>query len=228
MAVAISPFVILLGYIIFNSPLAAPLYRSLAERHFKKKKYLPAAKLYQKLHHFQEHLEGLVYAKKAALAYEMAGSIQEALESYRRAQDWPKVGQLLVELGKIEQARELYREQGLHQRLALLYEQENQYLEAGQIYLFELKSLHKANSCLRRACDSSDPERRLQAHLHLSQVHLGLKRLSEARAEFELADREINSSPQFQEFPDLLQLRAQVQLQVERQLSQANQDVDAT
>lgn len=212
---SIVPFTLFLIYVILNSPVATPILRIWAEQAFKNKNYRRAAPLYKKLDFFQAQLEGDIYLKKSALAYELAGSIQEALEAYRKAQEWPKVGQLLTELGKIEQAKEVYLENGLFQRLALLYEQEKNYLAAGKIYADQLQARHKAELALRRALDDSNPEVFLEARLLLVLLYVHMERFDEAQEQFQAANAVLESSVQYQEFPILIRLRDKAQFMLQ-------------
>lgn len=204
------PFLAFVGYVVLNSPLATPLVRWRAENAFRKQNYALAAKLYTQLQHWQEHLEGHVYARKAAQSLEMAGSLREALEHYRLAEDWPKVGQLLQETGQMAEAKAVYLEHQLFARLVLCYEQENAFLQAGLLYEQELDKRHKAEQSYKKALNDKDPEVRLSAQLHLVRLYLATERAEEARSLFAEVDQEMNSSAQFQEFPELQALRARV------------------
>lgn len=201
-------------YIVVNSPIFAPVFRILAAQAMKHKKYAWAAKFYSKLHFFQHEIEGLKYAKLAAQAYEFNGDLRKAQESYREAEEWPKLGQMLIEAGKMEQAKELFLEQQLFSRLAQVYELEEDDYQAAQVYHFQLNNLHKAESAYRRAMRASDTEVRLSAQLQLARLYHQRQRRKEAQALLQESLDEINSSPQFQEFPELLKIRDQVMLQL--------------
>lgn len=204
------PVGIFAAYVVLNSPLATPLVRWRAEKAFRKQNYALAAKLYTQLQHWQEHLEGHVYARKAAQSLEMAGSLREALEHYRLAEDWPKVGQLLQETGQLEEAKAVYREHQLFARLVLCYELENDFLQAGLLYEQELDKRHKAEQNYKKALNDKDPEVRLSAQLYLVRLYLATERAEEARSLFAQVDQEMNSSVQFQEFPELQVLRTTI------------------
>lgn len=204
------PFLAFVGYIAFNSPLSAPLVRRRADKAFRKQNYALAARLYTTLQDWQEHLEGNIYARKAAQSLEMIGSLREAIEHYRRAEDWAKVGQLLQETGQHEEAKQVYLAHQLFARLVLCYEQENNFLAAGRLYEEVLDKRHRAEQSYKKALSDRNPEVRLSAQLYLVRIYQTSERLSEAQALFAQVEQEMDSSAQFQEFPDLQALRARI------------------
>ncbi|MEZ0373131.1 MAG: hypothetical protein ACAI44_28830 [Candidatus Sericytochromatia bacterium] len=199
-----------IAYILFNSPVGAPVYRRMADKAFQKKQYTRAANLYAKLHDLQVLLEGNVYARKAAQCHEFSGNLQEAQIWYEKADDWAKVGQLLMEAGAIERAIEVFRDHDLPSRLAMCYEQLQDHLNAGQIYEFELNNPHKAEVIYKKAVASKDKETSLLGKLMLARVYHRLTRSEEALSTLAEVSREIDSSAQYQEFPDLLDLQQRV------------------
>lgn len=200
----------IIGYIILNSPMGAPVFRWLADSAFKKKNYLRAAERYAKLHELQVLMEGNIYARKAALSMELGGNLREAQRWYEKADDWVKVGQLLLESGKREQAIEIFKLHDLPARLAHCYEQSDDFLNAGEVYEFQLNNLRKAEQHYKRAANSQDRETFLHAKLRLARVYHQLERPEDAQSAYAEASREIESSVQYQEFPDLLALQAEV------------------
>lgn len=201
-------------YIIVNSPVFTPVYKKWADRAMKKKKYAQAAKLYMKLHFFQHQLEGLKYARAAAQAYELNGNLSQAQDAYREAEEWAKLGQMLIESGKFAQAIELFQEHQLYTRLAQAYELQEDFLMAGKIHHHELNNLHKAESFYKRAQRHKDTETRLSAQLFLSLLFHQMNRSDESQEILSETESEINSNPQFQEFPDLLKLRERILFQI--------------
>jgi len=207
---SVIPLLAFFAYIVLNSPIATPLVRARAERAFKRQKYALAAKLFLKLQDWQHILEGNVYARKAAQSLEMTGSIKQAIECYRWAEDWPKVGQLLQETGQLEEAKQVYSEHQLFARLALCYEQEGKFLEVGKLYEQELDNLHKAEQHYKKAASNPDPESYLQARLFLARLYVKMQRQEEAQSLLEQVNSEMDASAQYQEFPELQALRAEV------------------
>lgn len=209
----IGPMVILIGliaYVLINSPLGAPLFKPMAEQAFRKKQYAKAAKLYIKLNDLLELMEGSQYARKAAQCFELGGNLREALRWYEKADDWTRVGQLLMEAGDYDKAAEVFAAHQLPAKLAHCYEQSEDFLRAGDVYEFQLKNLHKAEFNYKKAAGSPDKETLLEAKLRLARVYHRLTRSEDARGAFDDASREIASSPQYQEFPDLLNLQRDV------------------
>lgn len=196
----------LFAYIILHSPIGAPVFKRLAEKAFQKKEFSEAARHYAKLHHLQELIEGTAYARKAALSYEMAGNLSEAVRWYGIAEDWGKLGQLYIDTGAMAQAIALFKEKRIPSRLAQCYEQIENYLFAAQIYQFDLQQMHKAELLYRKACQSDDKETLLTAKLMLANLYFHTERKAESLGLFEEVQMELESSVQYQEFPALLQL----------------------
>lgn len=214
--VSFVPFVLFLGYVIINSPIGAPLFKGLAERQFQKKRYAKAAKNYIKLHDLQVHLEGLVYAKKAAQSLELSGNLRDARRWYEKAEDWAKLGQLSLEAGETEAAQAIFAEHGLYPRLTQIYELKEQWIAAGDVYWEHLKNAHKAENAFRKASHSPDPETKITAELKLALLYYRLKRQPEAEQCLASAQTQLQSSAQFIEFPDLLALHEMVQQNLAR------------
>lgn len=207
------PMLVLIGliaWVVINSPIGAPLFKPLAENAYKNKKYARAAKLYAKLHDMLELMEGGVYARKTAQCYELSGNLREAQRWYEKADDWAKVGQLLMEAGSLDRAVEIFREHNMPSKLAHCYEQIDDPLHAGEVYELQLKNYHKAEVMYKKAGASSDKETSLEAKLRLARVLHQLARAEDARHLFDEVSRELSSSVQYQEFPDLLGLQAEV------------------
>lgn len=205
------PLLCFIGYVIINSPIGAPLHKALAERAFAKKNYASAAKGFIKLHDLQANLEGDVYAKKAAQSLELSGNLREARRWYEMAEDWAKLGQLYLEAGQFDEALEIFEKHGLHNRLAQVYELQEQWLKVADIYEKQLKNPHKAEPMYRKALQSEDPETQITAQLSLARLLMAMQRREEAEKFFALAETTLNSSPQYVEFPALWDLHAQVQ-----------------
>lgn len=214
----IGPIVLLLvcfAYVVIFSPVGAPLFKIMAESALKNKKYLQAARLYVKLHDMLELMEGTVYARKAAQSFELGGNLREAQDWYAKGEDWAKVGQLLMEAGQYAKALEIYKHHDLPARLAHCYEQLEDPLKAAEVYEKQLKNLHKAEMYYKKAAAFPDKEISLTAKLKLARVFLQLERLDEAQESMLEVSREIASSAQYQEFPELLQLLNDVKLLME-------------
>lgn len=213
------PMLALIGaiiYIVLNSPIGAPWFRWRAESHFKAKRFEKAAKAYEKLHHMQELVEGPVYGRKAALSHEMSGKLREAIRWYERSEDWPKMGQLLMEAGDHARAAEVFEAHDLPARLALCYEEQENYIAAGEVYELRLHNFHRAEQQYRRAGLSTDPETTLKARLLLARVQHQLGRREEAQSAFAVVHQELDSSVQYQEFPELQALRTEVRQLLEQ------------
>jgi len=204
------PLALFLGYIIFNSPIGTPIFRWLGERQFQKKQYAKAAQTYIKLHDLQVQLEGFIYAKKAALSLELSGNLREARRWYEKCEDWAKLGQLSLEAGETDAALEIFAEHGLHARMIQVYELKEQWIAAGDVYQEQLQNAHKAENAYRRASHSEDPETKITAELKLAQLYHQMQREQDARELLQSAQTQLQSSPQFVEFPDLLALHSAV------------------
>lgn len=200
-----------LVYVLINSPMGSPVFRRLADSAFKRKNYLKAAQLYTKLHDLQVLMEGNVYARKAALSLELGGNLREAQRWYEKADDWAKVGQLMLEAGHRVQAIEVFKAHDLPARLALCYEQGNDHVNAGEVYELQLNNLRKAEQHYKKAAASTDRETYLQAKLRLARVYHQLKRAEDSQIALDEVSREISSSAQYQEFPELLALHRSVE-----------------
>ncbi len=205
------PLALFVGYIVINSPIGTPIFKALAERHFQKKRYAKAAKAYIKLHDLQVQLEGPVYARKAALSLEFSGNLREARRWYEKSEDWAKLGQLSLEAGETQAALDIFVEHQLYPRMTQVYELKEQWIEAGDIYWEQLQNAHKAENAFRRASHSTDPETKITAELKLASLYHQMKRKEEAQALLERAQAQLQSSPQFVEFPELLALHETVQ-----------------
>lgn len=205
----IGPILLVLAmviWLILNSPAGAPFFKALAEWAFNSKQYQRAARWYAKLHEMQELIEGPIYARKAAQSYELAGNLREAQRWYEKGDDWAKVGQLLMEAGNHTQALEVFKSHDLPARLAHCYEVLQNYLEAGLVYEEQLHNLHKAEVFYRKASSSQDIETQLKAKLMLARIYHKLERQEDAQNFFDEVSRVLNSSAQYQEFPELLEL----------------------
>lgn len=204
------PFLGLFAYILIKSPVFSPVHHWRAERAFAQKNYAKAARLFDRLHDFEALRHGNIYAKKAALSYEMAGQLRLARDWYIKAQDFSKVGALLVESGKVDEAIELYQTENLPQRLAQLYEDQERFVEAAQVYR-SLRQPRKQENMYRKAMIKGDDAKIQEARLLLAQLYLEQKRIDEARRFFSEASEAMADSDAYDHLAALLQLRDQVE-----------------
>lgn len=212
---SVLPFLGFFGYILFKSPVFSWVHHFRAERAFASKRYAKAAKLYDRLHDFESIRLGNVYAKKAALSYELCGQLRLARDWYAKAQDFHKVGTLLVEQGKVEEAIALYQEENLPQRLAQLYEDQENYLEAAKVYQ-DLKQSRKQENLYRKAMIKGDDAMAQEARLLLAQLYTQQQRTEEARRFFDEASAAMAHSDAYDHLGDLLTLRDQVEFNLMR------------
>jgi len=181
---------LVLGFLIY-SPLGTPLFKSLAAWCLSKKKYAESAWLYSRVYHWQELMEGSsVFARQAAFAYEQAGNLRLSLEFYEKGEDWNKVGQLLMEMGKTEQALALFKEKKLPARLAFYYEQNENYLGAGELYELELNNSHKALRFYEKGLQQEKlpPLERIRARFLLARVCFHLDKKEESYTHYGMAE----------------------------------------
>lgn len=212
---SILPFIGFFAYVALKSPLLSPLHHWRAERAFAAKRYAQAAKIYDLLHDFEAIRQGNVYAKKAALSYELSGQLRLARDWYAKAQEHHKVGALLVEQGKVEEAIALYQAENLPQRLAQLYEDQERYLEAARIYQ-NLKQTRKQEALYRKAMIKGDEAMAQEARLLLAQHYTQQQRIEEARRFFNEASTALAESNAYDHLPHLLSLRDQVEFGLTR------------
>ncbi len=215
LVVSILPFMGFFAYVLLRSPLFSPVYVWRAKRAYKKKSYARAAKLYERLHDLEGVRKGNMYAKKAAQSHELAGQLRVARDWYAKAADYNKVGALMVEAGQIEDAIALYQQEKMPQRLALLYENQESFLEAAAIYR-ELKQPRKEESMYRKATFKGDPAGAQEAKLHLARLYHQLQRVEESRRFFEEASAAIENEPALQQSSKLLKLRDDVAFLLQR------------
>lgn len=181
---------VIAAFLLF-SPLGTPLFKSLAAWALQKKNYPLAARLYQRIYHWQELIPGAeVYAKQAAFALEQAGDLRLALSFYEKGEDWAKVGQLLIEMGKMEQAIAIFREHKLPARLAFCYEQSGHFWGAGELYELELDNLHKASRFYEKALlqDELPPLDRVRVRLLMARAAFRLGKKEESLSHYEMAE----------------------------------------
>ncbi|MBT9548756.1 MAG: hypothetical protein IV090_25405 [Candidatus Sericytochromatia bacterium] len=180
----------IMGLLLF-SPLGTPLFKLLAARAMQKKNYAFAARLYERIYHWQELMEGAdVYAKQAAFAWEQVGDLRQALAFSQKGEDWAKVGQLLIEMGKMEQAIEVFREHNLPARLAFCYEQTGHFWGAGELYELELDNHHKAMRFYEKSLqqDTLSPLDRIRVRLLMARTAFRLGKKEESLSHFEMAE----------------------------------------
>lgn len=183
-------FLAITAFLLF-SPLGTPLFKLLAARALQNKNYPMAARLYERIYHWQELMPGSdVYAKQAAFAWEQAGDLRQALSFYQKGEDWGKVGQLLTEMGKMEQAIEVFREHKLPARLAFCYEQTGHFWGAGELYELELDNHHKAQRFYEKALQQDDllPLDRIRVRLLMARASFRLGKKEESQSHFEMAE----------------------------------------
>lgn len=212
---SVLPFLGFFGYILFKSPVLSPLHHWRAERAFAAKDYPKAARLFDRLHDFEALRQGNIYAKKAALSYELSGQLRLARDWYAKAQDFSKVGALLVESGKVNDAIALYQSENLPQRLAQLYEDQERFVEAAQVYR-DLKQARKQENMYRKAMIKGDDAKAQEARLLLAQLFIEQKRLEEARRFFAEASEAMASTDAYDQLSGLLQLRDQIEFSLLR------------
>jgi tetratricopeptide (TPR) repeat protein len=207
---SVLPFLGLFAYIVFKSPVFSPVHHWRAERAFRAKRYARAAKLYERLHDFESLRLGNVYAKKAALSYELSGQLRLARDWYVKAQDFNKVGALLIEQGKTEEAIALYTTENMPQRLAQLYEDQERYIDAAKVYQ-DLKQFRKQENLYRKAVIKGDEAVAHKARLLLAQLYTQQQRIEEARRFFDEASAALAHSDAYDHLSELLTLRDQVE-----------------
>jgi tetratricopeptide (TPR) repeat protein len=180
---------VIIGFILF-SPMGTPVFKSLAAWALKNKNYPLAARLFSRLYHWHEIVGGEVYARQAGAAWEQAGDLREALFFYQKGEDWPKVGQLLMETGRPEQAIEVFREHKLPARLAFCYEQMDNFLGAGELYELELDNHHKALRFYDKALQQEHLSAldRIRVRLLMARTSFRLGKKEESLGHFEFAD----------------------------------------
>lgn len=211
LVLSVMPLLAFFGYVVFKSPVFSFVHHWRAEKAFAQKNYTKAAQLYDRLHDFESIRQGNIYARKAALSYELSGQLRLARDWYIKAQDFSKVGALLVEAGKIEEAIALYQEENLPQRLAQLYEDQESFVDAAQVYKL-LRQPRKQENMYRRAMIKGDDASVQEAKLLLAQLYLEQKRTEEAQRFFDEANTAMAESSAYDHLSALLKLRDQVEL----------------
>lgn len=166
---------IIVSFFILNSPLANPIYRLLADITFKQKKYAFSLKCYKKLFDLNEFLgNSSQYANKTALCHEHLGNFEQAINWYKKTENWAKVGQLNLDIGHLEEAIPYFSKLKNYNRLAHCYELLEDYHQVGLIYLEQLNNKRKAFQYFEKALpETMDIPTTLQyaAFIHLCFEH---------------------------------------------------------
>lgn len=211
------PVLILMGVVAFfllNSPAGSPLFQSAAHFFMKRQNFALAAYCYEKLYQFKFLLgEGKEHARQAAFCYEQLHHMSEAIAWYTKIQDWSKIGQLYVDMGKFDKAEAVFQDAQLHSRLAYCYELQNKHYEVAGLYDTLLGNAHKALRFYEKALiatASLSPERQAEIQLHIIRLLIQIKRTEEANQRWQILGQLFMEKPHLQTDPTLKRLESEV------------------